>query len=77
MEIAIRQWGSASQTQSGHNALRCPQCHEETLVMDRRHVSPPRLGASIVTEYYDCLFCDARYQYSPADNRWKPVYVLS
>ena len=53
---------------------RCPQCRERALVLDKRHISPPRLGAALVTEYYDCDCCDARYQFSPADNRWRPMY---
>lgn len=55
-------------------AHRCPQCREQTLVLHRRHVSPPRLGTALVTEYYNCDCCDASYQFSPADNRWKPMY---
>jgi hypothetical protein len=41
--------------------------------MHRRHVSPPGWGTPVVTEYYDCDYCEARYSYSPADNRWKVV----
>jgi hypothetical protein len=37
-------------------------------------VSPVRLGAPLVTEFYNCDSCDARYQYSPAQNRWRPIY---
>jgi hypothetical protein len=37
-------------------------------------VSPARLGPPMVTEYYECECCDSRYQYSPATDRWKPVY---
>jgi hypothetical protein len=55
-------------------AHRCPQCCEQALVLHHRHVSPVRLGAPLVTEYYTCDFCDARYQFSPANNRWKPIY---
>jgi hypothetical protein len=39
--------------------------------MKRRHVSAPGWGEQVVTEYYDCDYCDARYSYSPAENRWK------
>jgi hypothetical protein len=42
--------------------------------MQRRHVSPARWGAPVVTEYYDCDYCEASYQFSPAENRWKPIY---
>ena len=60
----------APKTKSPH---RCPQCQLEALVLSRRHVSPPSLGAPVVTEYYQCDYCDARFQYSPETNRWKPV----
>ena len=42
--------------------------------MHRRHVSPPQWGDPVVTEYYDCDYCEARFSYSPAQNRWKPIY---
>jgi hypothetical protein len=75
MDVAIGQVSSESRLRVGRDARRCPQCRENALVMHRRHVSPPRWGAPLVTEYYDCDFCDARYQYSPADGRWRPLYV--
>ena len=56
-------------------ARRCPQCRVEALALNRRHVSPDRLGQAIVTEYYACDFCDAEFQYSPAAERWKPLYT--
>jgi hypothetical protein len=65
-----------SVTKGGHrraDAHRCPQCREETLVLQRRHVSPIRLGPALVTEYYDCDCCDARYQFTPGTNRWRPI----
>jgi hypothetical protein len=72
MEFAVRPSAATSRrVTAGH---RCPQCREEALVLQRRHVSPARLGAPLVTEYYDCDYCDASYQYSPAENRWKPIY---
>jgi hypothetical protein len=55
-------------------ARQCPQCRNDALVLERRHVSPAHLGAPRVTEFYGCDACDARYQYSPADNRWRPSY---
>ncbi len=72
MEFAVRH---AVPTRKSSNAEvhRCPQCREQALVLHRRHVSPPRLGVSLVTEYYNCDFCDASYQFSPAENRWKPL----
>ena len=52
---------------------RCPQCRESALMLQRRHVSPARLGAPLVTEYYECQSCDASYKYSPADGRWQAI----
>jgi hypothetical protein len=73
MDFAVRQVTQERNT-STTAAHRCPQCREQALVLHRRHVSPPRLGAALVTEFYDCDCCDARYQFSPADNRWRPIY---
>ena len=56
------------------DARRCPQCRTEALILLRRHVSPPHLGAALVTEYYECECCESQYQYSPATDRCKPVY---
>jgi len=72
MEIAVRQ-SSREERRNVQGTRRGPQCRTEALVMRRRHVSPPRWGAPLVTEYYDCEYCDASYQFSPADNRWRPV----
>ena len=73
MDFAVRKSSAtAGLRATAHH--RCPQCREQALVLQKRHVSPPRLGATLVTEYYDCDCCDARYQYSPADDRWKPLY---
>jgi len=72
MEFAVRQ-SSSVPLRRASSTHRCPQCREEALVLQRRHVSPARLGAQLVTEYYDCDYCDARFQYSPADGRWRPI----
>ena len=72
MEFAVRQ--SAATNRRVTTAHRCPQCRAEALILQRRHVSPARLGPALVTEYYDCDYCDASYQYSPADDRWRPIY---
>jgi hypothetical protein len=74
MEFAVRPSAGASATRPTTTVHACPQCRVAALVLQRRHVSPPRLGPTLVTEYYDCDCCDARFQYSPADNRWRPVY---
>ena len=42
-------------------------------MLQRRHVSPARLGEPLVTEYYECQSCDASYKYSPADGRWQAI----
>ena len=71
MEFAKRQpVARAKVTPSSH---KCPQCHQHALMLQRRHVSPDRLGQPLVTEYYECDCCDARYKYSPADDRWREL----
>jgi hypothetical protein len=75
MDFAVRPGSGSSGKRGATAAHKCPQCREQTLVLQRRHVSPPQLGPEMVTEYYECDCCDARYQYSPADDRWKPSYV--
>jgi uncharacterized protein with PIN domain len=71
MDFAVRQQSFRTRvTPSSH---RCPQCREQALMLQRRHVSPERLGEPLVTEFYDCDCCDARYKYSPAENRWREL----
>src|ERR687891_61301 len=63
MEIAVRH----SRLQGGKVARdpkKCPQCGTRALLLQRRYVSPPGWGAPTVTEYYDCDYCDASYQFS-------------
>jgi hypothetical protein len=72
MEFAVRHLSERSSAAT--SAHRCPQCREQALVLHRRHVSPARLGRPLVTEYWDCEFCDASYQFTPAENRWRPIY---
>jgi hypothetical protein len=69
MDFAVRQpLARARVTPSDHP---CPQCRERALMLQRRHVSPARLGEPLVTEFYDCDCCDASYKYSPAEDRWR------
>jgi DNA-directed RNA polymerase subunit M/transcription elongation factor TFIIS len=71
MEFAVRQPSTRARvTPSSH---RCPQCREQALMLERRHVSPDRLGDALVTEFYECDCCDARYKYSPANDQWRAV----
>jgi len=49
----------------------CRAC-KTRLFLIRRHTSPPRLGAPLVTEFYRCDGCDSGYAFSPATGRWKP-----
>ena len=72
MDFSIRH--TFEKVRPAGGARRCPQCRAEALVLLQRHVSPPRLGPPLVTEYYECECCDARYQYSPATDRWRPTY---
>ena len=50
---------------------RCVRCRED-LELVRRHVSPPRLGAPVATEFYRCRACDSGYAFSPKTATWKP-----
>ena len=72
MDFSIRH--TFEKVRAAGGARQCPQCRADALVLLQRHVSPPRLGAPLVTEYYECEACDARYQYSPATDRWRPTY---
>ncbi len=71
MDFAIRQ--STSRERITASTHRCPQCREQALMLQRRHVSPERLGEPLVTEFYDCDCCDARYKYSPKDDKWREI----
>ena len=71
MDFAVRHPSSRPRvTPSTH---RCPQCRELALMLQQRHVSPERLGEPLVTEFYECDCCDARFKYSPATGTWRPV----
>jgi hypothetical protein len=72
MNFAIRQ--TVEGARAAGSVRQCPQCREDALVLHRRHVSPAHLGPPLITEFYGCDCCDARYQFSPAENRWRPVY---
>ena len=71
MDFAVRQQSVRERiTPSDH---RCPQCREQALMLQRRHVSPARLGDPVVTEFYDCDCCEASYKYSPANDSWRTI----
>jgi len=72
MDFTIRHTFEKARTVG--EARQCPQCRTAALILLRRHVSPARLGAPMVTEYYECERCESQYQYSPATDRWKPIY---
>ena len=52
---------------TGH---RCASCRED-LALVRRHVSPPRLGPPVTTEFYQCRACDSGYTHNPGTGTWK------
>ena len=58
----------AIRARTGHP---CSNCHER-LQLVRRHVSPHRLGAPSVTEFYQCIACDSGFAFSASTGRWKP-----
>lgn len=71
MDFAVRQPLTRNRvTPSTH---RCPQCREQALMLQQRHVSPERLGEQLITEFYECDCCDARFKFSPAANTWRIV----
>jgi hypothetical protein len=43
------------------------------LVFERRHVSPSSLGAVLLTEFYACPACDARFTYTPSTDHWRQL----
>jgi hypothetical protein len=70
MEIPVRP-SSPGAPRVTHPSHQCPQCRTEALIMRNRHVSAAGWGEPVVTEYYECDFCEAHYSYSPATHRWK------
>jgi len=52
----------------------CRACKTH-LFLIRRHTSPPRLGAPVVTEFYRCDGCECGYAFSPATGRWRPWHL--
>ena len=52
---------------SGNQCRRCG----ERLDLERTQISPPAWGPPLVTEWYVCPACDARWAYSPAEHRWR------
>jgi hypothetical protein len=72
MDIGVTHSSSVG-ARIAHRTHRCPQCRTDALIMSRRYISAPGWGEPVLTEYYDCDFCDARYSYSPADARWKRI----
>lgn len=48
----------------------CRRCREK-LSLVRRHVSPPRLGTPMTTEFYQCDACDSGYALDVAAGTWK------
>jgi len=49
---------------------RCSLCHDE-LHLIREHVSPPRLGAQLRTEFYQCRACDSSFALNVATGKWR------
>jgi hypothetical protein len=49
----------------------CSHCGQ-LLQFVRKHVSPPRLGPAVETEFYQCVACDSGFARSPSTGKWKP-----
>jgi hypothetical protein len=52
---------------TGH---RCTRCRED-LRLVRTHVSPPRLGAAVTVEFYECRACDSGFALNVGTGTWK------
>lgn len=50
----------------------CPRCYVP-LVLERQYRSRGLSGTESRHETYVCPACDARFQYSPADGRWREI----
>jgi len=50
----------------------CPRCYVP-LVLEREYTSRGLSGTESIHQAYVCPACDARFQHSPAENRWKEV----
>ena len=50
----------------------CPRCYVP-LVLERQYRSRGLSGTETVHETYICPACDARFQHSPADGRWREL----
>ena len=47
------------------------RCCREGLRLVRKHLSPPRLGPPVATEFYQCSACDSGYALNPETGVWK------
>jgi hypothetical protein len=61
----------ATKTDAAMAEHSCSHCGQ-SLQLVRIHVSPPRLGPPVVTEFYQCVACDSGYAFSASTGRWKP-----
>ena len=50
----------------------CPRCYVP-LVLERQYRSRGLSGNESTHETYVCPACDARFQHSPADGRWREI----
>jgi DNA-directed RNA polymerase subunit M/transcription elongation factor TFIIS len=50
----------------------CPRCFER-LVLERQYRSRGLSGIETLHAIYVCPACDARFQHTPADNRWREI----
>jgi hypothetical protein len=50
----------------------CPRCYVP-LVLERQYRSRGLSGSESLHETYICPACDARFQHSPAEGRWREI----
>ncbi len=60
----------SDESRGAMTGFRCRNCRED-LSLVRRHVSPPRLGPPVTTEFYQCRACDSGYAHNPGTGAWK------
>ncbi len=64
--------GQKKATQPEPRCRPCPRCYVP-LVLERQYKSRGLSGVETLHETYVCPACDARFQHSPADGRWREL----
>jgi hypothetical protein len=70
--LASRRSPCAEQAGRSGTARPCPRCYVP-LVLERQYRSRGLSGSESLHETYICPACDARFQHSPAEGRWREI----